>query len=152
MTLTPTLTRWRLKACPRCGGDMCLEEREYDCLQCGYCEPTLSEKRAIVGLIGGLQTKYRTDKNYFSRIGRLGGRPKNLTLSELRQQSALTHDKGGNGLNLPESLVDKKVGGLVKARPSSPERSGGWKCRSAKVMSEWKTICGHSTGSVTRGR
>jgi hypothetical protein len=31
---------WRLKSCPRCGGDMCLEEgpdgQEEKCLQCSY--------------------------------------------------------------------------------------------------------------------
>jgi len=43
---------WRLKACPKCGGDLCLEvslvaeghfsveDRSWVCLQCGYRELT----------------------------------------------------------------------------------------------------------------
>ena len=33
----PDWPRWQLKGCPRCGGDLYLEEedREYICLQCG---------------------------------------------------------------------------------------------------------------------
>lgn len=35
-TLTRVKTRWRLKGCPRCGGDLYLnDDGEWECLQCG---------------------------------------------------------------------------------------------------------------------
>lgn len=35
------MTNWRLRGCPRCGGDLYISKDEYDtwheaCLQCGY--------------------------------------------------------------------------------------------------------------------
>jgi len=31
--------KWKLKNCPKCGGDQYLDYDEYACLQCGYTEP-----------------------------------------------------------------------------------------------------------------
>ena len=32
--------QWKLKSCPKCGGDMYINwDKEYACLQCGYTEP-----------------------------------------------------------------------------------------------------------------
>lgn len=44
MVVRTTRTRWRLAACPKCGGDLATEEymdgsMEWDCLQCGWAEP-----------------------------------------------------------------------------------------------------------------
>ena len=53
----PTLTekRWKLKGCPRCGGDLYLADqqrgkgifysrwREWGCLQCGFNEEEITE-------------------------------------------------------------------------------------------------------------
>jgi hypothetical protein len=58
--------RWRLRSCPRCGGDMFIDRDWYGwyekCLQCSYCcdlrdldefghSPALEDKRPV-GLIG----------------------------------------------------------------------------------------------------
>jgi len=57
--------------------------------------------KARAGSIGGNVTLERYGVNYYSEIGKLGGRPRLLTISELRQQSASRQIKeGGNGDNL----------------------------------------------------
>lgn len=42
-TITVVKTRWQIKSCPRCRGDVYLDSDGYcrcwHCLQCGYLEP-----------------------------------------------------------------------------------------------------------------
>lgn len=69
-----------------------------------------NEKRQRAGRMGGLQTYLRYGKEGMSAIGKLGGRPRLPSLSDLRQQLApvvprLNNTKGGK---LPNSLKGLK--------------------------------------------
>ncbi len=43
--------------------------------------------RQRAGRLGGLTTLERHGKEHFSKVGKTGGRPRNLTISELRSLS-----------------------------------------------------------------
>ena len=43
---------WRLKACPKCGGSMRLEEEEWKCFNCGYYEVKNMDKKKPYNLRG----------------------------------------------------------------------------------------------------
>ena len=53
------ITRWRLKDCFQCGGDMCLDKdqhgEEWQCLQCGRGTPPLPA--IYVDLNGGVASE-----------------------------------------------------------------------------------------------
>lgn len=90
-------------------------------------------KKQRAGQLGGLTTLMRYGKDYFSRVGKLGGRPSLPTLTELRrQQSApeITNTKK-EGMVSQRSFSLKKLkelwkdtGGELAAQNSSP-RGGG---------------------------
>ena len=42
----PKRTTWLLKGCPRCHGDLLIEDEEQNCIQCGYLRD-LNPKKAF---------------------------------------------------------------------------------------------------------
>jgi len=88
-----------LKTCPHCGGNLVPEYDdifgwEWKCLNCGR------EPHRDWGRMGGLQTKLRHPPDYYSKIGKLGGRPRSKTLSGLRPSPRAQSRKG---VKLPNS-------------------------------------------------
>ena len=58
----------------------------------------MNNLKAKAGSIGGSTTLNRYGVSYFSELGKLGGRPRSLTLSQLRQQQASQQIKEGGNL------------------------------------------------------
>lgn len=52
-------------------------------------KPSLSEKRSKAGHIGGLQTFFLHGREGMSEKGRLGGRPRLITLEEIQESRRL---------------------------------------------------------------
>jgi hypothetical protein len=81
---------------------------------------TLHEKRALAGKAGGTATLERHGLSHFQQIGHsggiVGGRPKSLSLAELRAKKALKNinsEKGG-GLEHRNSFIRNLILDLVQ--------------------------------------
>ncbi len=46
------MRKWKLKGCPRCGGDVSVSDTEESCLQCGYRDYHLVGKNNIQTSMG----------------------------------------------------------------------------------------------------
>lgn len=47
--------------------------------------PSIAEKKSRAGTIGGMQTLLRHGREHYAAAGRLGGRPRAITILETRQ-------------------------------------------------------------------
>ncbi len=92
-------------------------------------KPSLIRKRSDAGRIGGLQTLLRHGREHYSAAGKLGGRPKSLTMAEIRQSQHLEEQNENRRLDTPHSRLkelkvlwaNKTGGGFIRASAPKEE-------------------------------
>ena len=75
---------------------------------------TLSQKRSRAAKLGGLATLERYGVEHYRKAGQLGGRPRMLTLAEMRARGLVEKDERRERLEQRNSFISKLVIGLIK--------------------------------------
>lgn len=75
---------------------------------------TLLQKRSRAGRLGGLATLNRYGAEHYRKAGQLGGRPRMLTLAEMRARGLVKKDERRERSEQRDSFIFKLVSGLIK--------------------------------------
>ena len=88
---------------------------------------TLQDKRRRAGRMGGMVTYFRYGSEGMAERGRLGGRPRSITIDDIRQSQSLnaTESKNeGGGMDTPRIQTNSLV--VLKRLWRDRQRSTAW--------------------------